>query len=86
MLQNYLNCISYIDSAITIPTFLGPNHNNNLINPNTITLYILDPKFCPTKGDLVSRYLFVFNSPHLSRACLIGIRNMIRGGSPNSTV
>ena len=28
----------------------------------------------------MSRYLFVFNSRHLSRTCLIGIRNMIRGG------
>ena len=52
MLQNYLNCISYIDSAITIPTFLGPNHNNNLINPNTITLYYisLTLNFAPQKA------------------------------------
>ena len=86
-------CISYswlnIDLANTIPPFLGPNHdhNTNLINPNTITLYIYipAPKFCPTKSDLVSRYIFVFNSPHLSRTwtCLIGICDMIRGGSPS---
>ena len=64
MLQKLSECISYswlnIDLEITIPSFLRPdhNHNTNLINPNTITLYILDhkPKFCPTKGDSVRRY------------------------------
>ena len=48
------------------------------ITPTLFTLTLLayldpKPKFCPTKGDLVSRYLFVFYSPHLSRTCLIGI-------------
>ena len=93
MLQNYLNVFHILGKILIWRSLFrlfrdlasSHNHNTNLINLNTITLYILDTKakFCPTKGDLVSRYLFVFNSPHLSRTCLIGIRDMIRGGSPS---
>ena len=63
--------------------FLRPYHihNTNFINP--YISWTLNLNFDPTKGDLGSRYLFVFNSPHLSRTCLIGIRDMIRGGSPS---